>query len=281
MFVMNSFPASIESHLLEAGFSSTEILTLKNLANGVPLSLRQIAAKTGKSTGVLDQATKKLIRKGIVKRECVNGSPKYTLVSLIAVTKWISEHTNERLTILRQREKDVHLFFSSLKLENERPSMEFFEGHGGMEKAYQRLLECKDDLLQYLPVSKKEEEHFLHELHEKFICERRRRGIFLRVIAHDTSLGRRFKSRDHLAHRETVLIPESQCKFDFEQIIAGKTITCFHNKGIQACNMTFPNFTASQRALFETIWSKYTEVSNQKIDTITIAELEGYMLPVA
>ena len=274
---MNSFPASIESHLLEAGFSSTEILTLKNLANGVPFSLRQIAAKTGKSTGVLDQATKKLIRKGIVKRECVNGSPKYTLASLDAVTKWISEHTNERLTILRQREKDVHLFFSSLKLEQERPSMEFFDGHDGMEQTYQRLLECKEDLLQYLPVSQKEEDHPLQALHEQFLCERRRRDIFLRVIAHDTFLGRRFQSRDHLAHRKTVLIPKSQCKFDFEQIIAGKTITCFHHKNLQACRMTFPSFIASQRALFEAIWSQYTEGSNYTIDNITLAELEGYM----
>ena len=61
-FVMTALPAHIEEYLLEAGFTSTEILVLRRLLVGESMTLREMASNTGKSTGVLDQAMKKLLR---------------------------------------------------------------------------------------------------------------------------------------------------------------------------------------------------------------------------
>ena len=47
-------PAGIESYLKEAGFSATEMLLLRKLVEEDSLTIRELASKTGKSTGVLD-----------------------------------------------------------------------------------------------------------------------------------------------------------------------------------------------------------------------------------
>jgi DNA-binding MarR family transcriptional regulator len=58
-----SLPAGIESYLKEAGFSATEMLIIRKLVEEDCLTLRELAGKTGKSTGVLDLAMKKLLQK--------------------------------------------------------------------------------------------------------------------------------------------------------------------------------------------------------------------------
>ncbi|HVW66637.1 MAG TPA: hypothetical protein VHA78_02805 [Candidatus Peribacteraceae bacterium] len=50
---MTSLPSSIEVYLEEAGFSGTEILILKKLLEEDALTLRELAAKTGKRTNTL------------------------------------------------------------------------------------------------------------------------------------------------------------------------------------------------------------------------------------
>jgi len=58
---MSHLPASIEAYLEEAGFSATEMLIVRQLLDHGATTLREIAVKTGKSTGVLDQAMRKLL----------------------------------------------------------------------------------------------------------------------------------------------------------------------------------------------------------------------------
>jgi hypothetical protein len=55
-FVMNTLPSSIESYLEEAGFTVLEVLILKRLLEEEALTVREIASKTGKSSGAIDQA---------------------------------------------------------------------------------------------------------------------------------------------------------------------------------------------------------------------------------
>lgn len=93
---MTSLPASIEAYLLEAGFSPTEITILKRLLEGEALTLRELGAKTGKSTGVLDQATKKLLAKKILNRDIINGVPKFTVTSLPSIAAWVEQDMREK-----------------------------------------------------------------------------------------------------------------------------------------------------------------------------------------
>ena len=248
-------PTSIEIHLKEAGFTATELLVLRILASGSALTLRQIASRTGKSTGVLDQASKKLLGKRIITKQSVNGTPKYMLTSSDSIVHWIKGDINQQFDQLKRKEQDVSLFFSSLNSKKEHPEVEYFEGVEGIKQAYMKLLERNDEeMLHYFPVWCKEEEDPIKEFRNKFCDERKKRGVLSRIIAHDTALGRRFQSRDPFEHRKTILVPEQQHPFCVERVIAGDTFAYFHHEEQKACLMKFRHLAASERAIFESVW---------------------------
>jgi len=274
---MIALPTSIEIHLKEAGFTATELLVLRILAPGCALTLRQIASRTGKSTGVLDQASKKLLGKRIITKKLVNGTPKYMLMSSDSIIRWIKGNISQQFDQLKRKEQDVSLFFSSLNSKKDHPEVEYFEGLDGIKQAYSALLErSSEEMLHYLPVWCKEEDDPINEFRKKFCTERKKRGVFSRIVAHDTVLGRRFQSRDPFEHRKTLLVPEQQHPFCVERIIAGDTFAYFHHEEQKACLMKFMHLAASERAIFESVWEcSQNQSLCEDIDDVAISALEG------
>lgn len=251
---MTGLPASIEAYLDEAGFSTTEILVLKRLLEGDAMTLRELASRTGKSTGVLDQATKKLLGKGILNKENINDGLKYTLGSLEAITGWVQRDMQEKKDNLHRKQQNFETFIASLKLDRNRPDMEYFDGEEGIKAAYFKLLSCGKEMLMYLPVQYKEEEDPLRDFKVEYFRERRKKKIFLRVIAHDNVLGKRYQSRDMFEYRKTILIPEDRCPLPFEQIICGDTVACFDHEAKKVCFIRYKEYAESERKFFEAVW---------------------------
>ncbi len=265
-------PIGIESALKEAGFAPTEIQALKKLVEEDALTLRELATKTGKSTGVLDQAMKKLLTKGIAKREVINGQPHYSIHSLDAIVRWMKEDIRSRHETLDRRHHDFESFITSLKMDRSRPDMEYFEGENGIRKAYVQLLallktqsfaeEGKREFLHYRPAMKRDEDDPLHAFHVQYFRERHRRGIFTRALVPNTPLGRRIQSRDPFEYRKTQLIEEDVFPITFEKIIAGDTVACFNPGANRACFLRFPELAAAERAAFETFWRRAEGLAN-------------------
>lgn len=251
---MTSLPQSIETYLIEAGFNATELLVLRRLLEDDAKTLRELASKTGKSTGVLDQATKKLINKRILKREIINGTPRYVLSSLEAIADWVKRDMHEKRDTLKRKQDDFESFIATLKKDQSRPEVRYFDGPEGMEQAYMMLLRESRDLLVYLPVTFKEEEDPLRVFRVNFFRERRRHGIFSRVITHNTPLGRRYQSRDPFEYRKTILVPEDDFPLTFEKIISGDTVACFNHATQKACLLHYPELAHTERGSFEMIW---------------------------
>lgn len=256
---MNVIPTSIETQLLESGFSSTEILVLRQLMEHNGLTLRELAAKTGKSTGVLDQATKKLLRRSILKKEWINESYKYTLDSLQAISRWIQKDTHEKQEQLDRKFQNFEAFISSLEVDQRKPDIQYFEGDDGLKRAYTKLLELGPETLHYFPVTCLAEDDPLRDFRVQYFRERHRRGIFSRVIAHDTPLGRRYQSRDPFEYRKTILVPESLYPFTYEKVIAGKTVACFNHAEKRACFIAYPELADTERVFFERTWNLESE----------------------
>ena len=260
---MTQLPAAIEQYLLECGFTSTEILILKHLLAGGSMTLRELAAKTGKSTGVLDSASKKLLKKGILGKELVNDSPKLTLSSLEAVVAWVHEDSERTRTFMERREKDLQSFVDSLTPNMSRADIEHFEKMDGLERAYTKLLEgCNGVMLHFLPVRHTEVEDPLRDFLVQFFRVRRRQGIITRVIAHDTPLGRRYQSRDPFEYRQTLLVPESVYAFNTEKVIAGDWVGTINHADAKALIIRSPEMAHTERAMFEAIWKQ--EMAKQK-----------------
>lgn len=261
---MTDLPASIEAYLADAGFSATEILTLKKLLEGGALTLRELAAKTGKSTGVLDAAVKKLLTRRLICRETVNDTPKMLLKSLEPIVAWVKRDTEEKLEGMKSRARNFETFIASLKVENKSPEMEYFEGEEGIKKAYTKLLNLGvKEFLHYRPVTMKEEEDPLRIFRVQYFRERYRRGIFARALAPHTPLGRRFQSRDAFEYRETQLLKEEEFPITFEKIIAGDTVACFNHTEQCACYLKYPELAHTERTMFELLWRRAKEPATQ------------------
>lgn len=252
---MTSLPASIEAYLQEAGFSTTEILILKRLLVGHAMTLRELAAKTGKSTGVLDQATKKLAEKNILGKEHINGSPKYALASLDAIQHWMQKDMEQKKEILQRKKKDFDAFLSTVTQTKERPEMQYFEGIDGLQKAFTKLLEKNEsEWLHCIPAVVKEEEDPLQEFRVNLFRERRKSKTFMRSITQNIPLGLRYKHRDIFEYRDTRLVSAEQFPVSFEEFIVGDTVACFDMPNKKASFIQYPELAASQRHMFEMLW---------------------------
>ncbi len=254
---MNSIlPAGIESYLKEAGFSSTEMLILRKLVEEDSFTLRELAGKTGKSTGVLDQAMKKLLQKKIAKKEVMNGQPRYRIDSLEAIVRWMNDDMKQRKESLERRHENFESFIGSLKIDKHRPDMEYFQGIEGIQQAYLKLLESGKELLTYAPVLYPAEEDPLRSFRIDYFRKRQVRKIFQRVLAPDTTLARRFQSRDPFEFRKTLLVSESEYPMTFEKMIVGDTIACINFTEETACFLRYPDLAESERAHFESLWNR-------------------------
>ncbi len=265
---MNSLPSSIETYFQEAGFSGTEIAIIKKLVEGDAMTLRDLAFKTGKSTGVLDQAMKKLLKKKIVVREMINGTPKYVLHSLESVSKWLQDDMKQKKNVLELRHQNFESFISSITSGKKRPEMQFFQGVEGLKKAYTLLLEKGNDFVQYGPILYTETEDPLREFNVQYFRERRKRNIFLRVIAHNTPLGRRFQNRDPFEYRKTVLVNENLYPFAFEKIVVGNTVACFQHETQEACFIEYKELAERERQFFERLWNMKLQHPDEGVEPV-------------
>lgn len=249
-------PAGIEAYLKEAGFSATEMLVLKKLVEEETLTVRELAAKTGKSTGVLDQSMKKLLQKGIAQKGTINGQPRYSIRSLESLVQWVKKDMQERQKMLVRKHENFEQYISSLKVDRKRPDMEHFTGEDGIKQAYLRLLETGKELLTVTPIRFKAEEDPLRVFHVELFRKRQARKIFQRVIAPDTPLARRFQSRDAFEYRKTILLPEADFPIEFERTIAGDTLLCINHADQTACLLKYEELVHVERAAFEALWAK-------------------------
>lgn len=274
---MQPFPKSIESHLRAAGFSTTEILILRHLSEGGAYTLRQLASRMGKSTGVLDQAIQKLLLRRILRRVHINGTPSYVLSSCDAMAHWVQEYTREELLVLRRKEQDIHHFFASIALCQDRPQLTFFDAAQGIQQAYRQLLrDASSEILAFLPGGRKTKPA-LSFWQSVWVMERRRHGIGCRALAPDTPAGRRLHSRDELEERVTRLVPSADSASRIAFYVAGEAVTCVDEERAQVCRFHFPHFAASQRALFESMWQAHAAPGvglRMRIDMIPLSVLE-------
>ena len=272
---MEQLPSSIEAYLTEAGFSGSEITIINKLVSEDALTIRELAAKTGKSTGVLDQAMKKLIKKGIVDKEIINEVPKYILHSLQSVLDLVKDDTKQKQQMIVRKFENFEAFIATLKKGKHRPEMEYFEGREGIKRAYMQLLDRGRLFLRYGPTLYTAEEDPLRDFRVQYFRERQHRGIFSREITHDTPLGRRNRSRDAFEYRETMLVEEERYPFTFEKIIVGDTVACFQLEKDQACFIRYTELAEDERAFFERMWRKKKQNEAEKD-----AQPKGSTLPV-
>lgn len=257
---MVALPQSIENALKEAGFSPTEILILNHLLEEQGMTLRELAAKTGKSTGVLDQAMKKLLRRRIVERQIINDTPKYLVTSMQSIVDWMEEDTRQRREEIDRRYQNFESFILTLERERSRPHVEHFEGLEGMRRAYSKLLEYGGkDIIGYVPQLFKEESDPLREFKVQWFRDRYNAGAFLRLITHEGAMGRRFQNRDAFEYRKSILVNADRYPIALEKYVTQNVLATIDYNKRSAMFLHYPELAKSEREMFEQIWKARTE----------------------
>ncbi len=259
---MNPLPAAIEHSLAEAGCSATEIILIQHMLNGEPTTLRALAQKTGKSTGVLDQAMKKLMQKGIIVRKQVNDAPKFVLKSLQTIVQWLHDETLRRREMLLRKYQTFEAFVTTMEHEQSRPEIHYYDGVDGIEQAYFGLLAHGKVWRHYMPVADREQDDPLWTMRVRLFRSRKEANIFSHVIAHDTQAGLTFQARDEAEFRETILLPPELCPIPFEKIIAGDVVACIQPEKHRACFVRFPEQVKCEEASFDLYWKLGKELQH-------------------
>ncbi|MCF7844933.1 MAG: hypothetical protein K9M03_03855 [Kiritimatiellales bacterium] len=286
---MTGLPVTIEAYLIESGLSKTEILILKKLLEGPAYTVRELASRMGKSTGLLDRSVKKLVKRGVLKCETINDTTKYSVGSLQSIQAWMKADMEQKHKDLHRKERDFESFITALELDKSRPEIEYFEGADGITKAYGKLLTLAEkELLFYVPVNCKEEEDPLRDFRVRYFRARHKRGLFSRVLVPDTQLGKRYQSRDHFEYRKTILMPEAQFPVSFEKVIAEEVVACFNHKNQCACFLRYPELAESEKAMFEMIWDRAEEKEGEAtkkededkvaISTLTMSAIRDFFI---
>lgn len=252
----SSIPAGVEQYLKEAGFSATEMLILTKIVEENALTLRELAGKTGKSTGVLDQAMRKLIQRKIVERKMLNGGPKFVLRSLDAILEWARGDLRQRRGEMDRKYENFEQYIGSLKIDGTRPDIEYFYGADGIENAYMKLTESGQEFLTITPIVTTIEDDPLREARVNLFRKRQYRKIFQRVLAPDSTLARRYQSRDMFEYRKTLLLPPSECTTHVELTVVGGTVACVDLQEQKGCLIHFADLAKVERENFEVQWAR-------------------------
>ena len=262
---MNSLPLSIEGHLKEIGFSVTEILILRQMISGCAYTLRQIASKTGKSTGALDQGMKKLIQKQIIERTMINNSPKYVLENINAITRFLNKSTKHNMQQLQRRQQDLLSFLSAVELEQSKPSIFYFEDQQGIEKAYAHISEhLSGPMYAYMPIRHKEEENPFSSVLQKFTQKRIQLKQHLKVLTYDSLLARRYQEKDLFYNRSTQFIDKNYFHESVDRILTSDMLCCINHEAQQASILHYPELAKAEIASFSAMWNETEKILHQQ-----------------
>jgi len=253
---LDKLPSSIEAYLTESGFSPTEKLILKRFLEGEALTVRELAAKTGKGTSILDRAVRKLMRKEIVKKETVNGTKKFAVESLSSIQRWIKKDADKKKEDLKRREHDFEVFLATLHRELCRPELEHFDGEDSLFDAYNAVINlAKTDrqILRYISSGGSDSKYLIDEFHKGFNRARIKEGISEHVLACNNLESRKLKSRDGYERRETSLLSDEKCPITFEKIITRDSVAYFNSKEMKATIIHYPELAEEERRAFDTL----------------------------
>ncbi len=252
---MLSLPISIEQQLYELGFSTTELLIIRRLMEDANHTIRTLAKKTGKSTGVLSQAMKKLMDRGLVQHDMQNATQAYTLASATNICRYIAEIHTMKKDELERKEENFRRFIEQLTEKKPQEELLHFNART-IERALQIMLKDTQEICIYTPHLLCPESSSLRKIFDAFHRERMRRNIFLRVIAPLTQENIKEAMKDGLSSRKSLLLDAERYPISFERILTPNSLLCIDLKQGDARLIQFPSLAAHEYQYFVKLWTK-------------------------
>lgn len=134
-----------------------------------------------------------------------------------------------------------------------RPKVKVFEGNNGLLSVWKDILSAKGEIMLWTN-QQTESLFFNHELHEKFINERVKKGIKIRVLAVNNKNSKALIATDKKNLRQTKLLAKGY-EFSAETYIYDNKVAILdYNKDIIGVILESGPISSSQKTIFELTW---------------------------
>jgi sugar-specific transcriptional regulator TrmB len=256
---MEQIPRTVKNFLEELGCNKTEITIINQLLKVSGLTLRELCRVTEKSTGVLSEALKKLIGKGIVKRERVNGSPTYAIENPDTIFRWVDRESDRNISALKQKKQDFERFSKTLVANSVKPKVRFFTGMEGLRESYYEILKYKPKMLMsYLSMTGAYQKEIL-DLLDGFVKKRIEENIAVKIIARKSPMTVYLKLRDKQELRSMRIV--TQNLFPMANSEVNLYGNCMHSmsvdpNGVFAFIVEDRHMVSIHKAAFELAWKE-------------------------
>lgn len=209
-------------------------------------------AKTERSTGYL--IAQQLMKKGFLQEDfkaygkrITTADPATLLRILAAKQRSIGRKELE----FRERLPDLQAAYQAT---TKRPRVRVFEETKGLLAIWNDILAENKEILLW--TNQESEQTFFPSLyHQKFIAERIRKEIPIRVLAVHNKKAEALQKKDKESLRQTKLLPK-ETTFSAETYIYGNNVAIIDfNKGIIGIITESQQIASAQRAIFEMTWS--------------------------
>ncbi|MDD2823324.1 MAG: helix-turn-helix domain-containing protein [Candidatus Daviesbacteria bacterium] len=236
------------------GLNPKEIKFFVTCLKSGPSSINEVASasKLQRSTAYL--IAEKLLKSGYLEEDLKSYKKKVTCIKPERLLQMIEN----RGKLLKRQEAEIIDNLPELQALYQtseiRPKVKVYEGNNGLLSVWKDILSSRGEVLLW--TNQETENLFFNEkLHLKFIEERIKRNISIRVLAVDNKEGKKLMKSDKECLRQTKLLSEGY-KFSPEiYIYDNKIATLDYNKDIIGVIIESQPITEAQKTLFEMLWN--------------------------
>ncbi|HEY1074618.1 MAG TPA: helix-turn-helix domain-containing protein [Patescibacteria group bacterium] len=210
---------------------------------------------------------------GIKRTTVYNYLEDFTRLGLISITirngrrYYVANSPNRLRTMLRSRLEQVETIipnlFSMWKEEEEKPSVQMFEGIDGLKRVFELSLECESKKIDVIPIESAGHVFVGPEYISRYIEKSREANITfrsLRVPSDKYENYRHFEPEEH-DNRTIKVAPDWFTPQSYIQIYDNNVGIFSHAKEIPyALVITSQSYAHTQRLFFESIWQQSTPI---------------------
>lgn len=218
-----------------------------------PLTIPEIAHKSKISRSTAYLLAKNLISQGLILTDQKTHSAKLHTVE----PKKLLQLVADRQRRFRRQELEIEDNLGNLQsvysTTQIQPKVRLYEGHSGLLSVWRDILSTSTEVLLW--TNQQTENLFFGDTnHLKFIAERLRKNIPIRVLATDTPQADELKGLDSKCLRHTKILPPST-NFSAETYIYNHKIAMLdYNKDIIGVVIESKPISSFHRANFELVW---------------------------
>lgn len=243
----------IYKSLVQLGLNSKEIKFFETSFELGATTINEIAQKSHLQRSTAYLIADDLIKKGFLEEDLKNYKKRVFTIDPRKLLQMVS--SKQRL--LRRQELELEESLPSLQAvysaSEVRPKVKVFEGNQGLLSVWKDILSSKGEVLLW--TNQETENLFFNEnLHLKFIEERIKKNIPIRVLAVNNKEGKLLIKSDTKCLRQTKLLPEGFTFSPETYIYDNKVAILDYNKDIIGVILESQPITGAQKAIFEMNW---------------------------